>query len=59
MKKKESASETIHRLRTHLWLITTELTVAICKTFQTNGELHITASHYILDFEFGELGIES
>ena len=45
-------------LRAHFWFVTAELTVAICKTFQTNGELYITASNYVLNFEFGELRIE-
>lgn len=43
---------------TYLRLITTELSVAVRKSFQTNGELDVTTAHNILNLEFRELGIE-
>ena len=45
--------------QTHLGLITTELSVAVCKTLQPNGELDVAAANNILDFELGELGVEA
>jgi hypothetical protein len=44
---------------TNLRLIARELSMAVCQSFQTDGELDITTAHNILDLEFGELGIET
>ena len=44
---------------TNLGLITAELTVTVCKPFQTNGELDITATDDVLDFEFRKLGVKA
>lgn len=49
----------VDETREQLWLVTTELPVAVCKTLQPNGELDITATNNILNLELGKLGIKA
>jgi hypothetical protein len=42
-----------------LWLITTKLSVTVCKTLETNWELDVAAAHNILNLEFRKLGVEA
>ena len=43
---------------THLRLVAAELSVAVRKSLQPNGELDVATAHNILDLELGELGVE-
>lgn len=40
-----------HNRKTHLWLITAELSVAVRKPLQANGELHVTTAHNVLNLK--------
>jgi hypothetical protein len=44
---------------TYLWLITTKLSVAVCKTLKTNRKLDVAAADDVLNLEFRELGIKA
>ena len=43
----------------HLRLVAAKLPVAVRKTLQANGELHITTTHNVLYLKLGELRIEA
>src|SRR6266852_9325350 len=43
----------------YLWLITTKLSVAVCKTLETNWKLDVAAAHDILNLEFRKLGVKA
>ncbi len=47
------------QIMAYLRFIAAELPVAECQTLQSNGELDITATHNVLNFELRELGVET
>lgn len=47
------------RDREKLGLVTTELSVAVCKTLKTNRKLDIAAAHDVLDLELRKLGVKT
>ena len=44
---------------TNLWLITTKLSVAVCKTLKTNRKLDVGATNDVLNLEFKKFGVEA
>ncbi len=48
----------LHRY-TYLRLVAAELPVAVRKSLQANGELYVTTTHDVLNFELGELRVEA
>ena len=44
---------------THLRLVGAELSVAVCKTLKTNGELDVTRADDVLNLELRELCVEA
>jgi hypothetical protein len=42
----------------YLWLVAAELPVAVCQSLQANGELDVTATDDVLDFEFRKLRLK-
>ena len=44
---------------THLRLVAAELSVAVRKPLQTNGELDVAAAHDVLNLELRKLGVEA
>jgi len=42
----------VDETRKELWFITAELPVAVCQSFQPNGELDIATTHNVLNLEF-------
>src|SRR6266478_1556418 len=48
-----------HTWDAYLWLITTELSVAVRKTLETNWEFDVAAAHDVLNLEFRKLGVKA
>lgn len=50
---------TVDQTREQLGFVRTEVVMARSKTLETNGELDIARTDNVLDFEVGELGVET